>query len=241
MPDIAGVPEPSPNVERRMLQREARDIDAMVADIAKELRMGFEVVAKIDRPAVSVFGSARTMPDDPGYALAMAVGAGFADEGWAVVTGGGPGMMEASNRGAHEADGLSVGFNIMLPHEQAMNGFVDLGATFEHFYVRKVMFVKAAEGFVVLPGGLGTMDELFEALTLIQTNKIRHFPVVLVGREHWAPLLDWVGGELLSKGLISPADLDLTRVTDEPAEAVALVVDCYRGVCDHLDHRARSN
>ena len=109
-------------------------------------------------------------------------------------------MMEAANRGAKERDGLSVGFNIVLPHEQAMNPYVDLGASFEHFYVRKVMFVKAAEGFVVFPGGLGTLDELFEALTLIQTHKIRHFPVVLVGREHWAPLLDWVGGELLSRG-----------------------------------------
>ncbi len=221
--------------------REERDVGAMVADIAGELRMGFEVVAQIDRPAVSVFGSARTAPDDPWYAEAMAVGAGFAAEGWAVVTGGGPGMMEAANRGAKERDGLSVGFNIVLPHEQSMNAYVDLGARFEHFYVRKVMFVKAAEGFVVFPGGLGTLDELFEALTLIQTHKIKHFPVVLMGHAHWAPILDWVGGELLTRHLISPDDLGLIRVTDIPAEAVSWVVDCYRGVCEHTDHQARTS
>jgi uncharacterized protein (TIGR00730 family) len=241
MPEIAGRPQPHPNGERRMLDREERDVGAMVADIAEELRMGFEVVAKIDRPAVSTFGSARTAPDDPWYAEAMVVGAGFAAEGWAVVTGGGPGLMEAANRGAKERDGLSVGFNIVLPHEQAMNQYVDLGASFEHFYVRKVMFVKAAEGFVVFPGGLGTLDELFEALTLIQTHKIRHFPVVLVGREHWSPILEWVGGDLLSRGLISPDDLGLTRVTDSPAEAVSWIVDCHRGVCEHLDHRAHTS
>ncbi len=200
----------------------------MVAPIAAELRMGFEVVARIDRPAVSVFGSARTAPGDPWYAEALALGAGFAGEGWAVVTGGGPGIMEAANRGAKERDGLSVGFNIVLPHEQGMNAFVDLGATFEHFYVRKVMFVKAAEGFVVFPGGFGTMDELFEALTLIQTKKIRHFPVVMVGRAHWESLLRWVGDELLSRGLIAKDDLGLIRVTDSVSDAVRDIVDGYR-------------
>ena len=228
MSDAAEPRKATPDTERRMLQREELDFAAMVAPIAGELRMGFEVVAQIDRPAVSVFGSARTAPDDPWYAQAMAVGAGFASEGWAVVTGGGPGIMEAANRGAKERDGLSVGFNIVLPHEQGMNPYVDLGSTFEHFYVRKVMFVKAAEGFVVFPGGFGTLDELFEALTLIQTGKIRHFPVVLVGRVHWEPILAWVRGELLERGLVSQSDLDLILVTDSVAEAVRGVVDGYR-------------
>jgi len=194
--------------------------------------MGFETVAKIDRPAVSIFGSARTGEDGPWYGEAVATGAGFAAEGFAVITGGGPGIMEAANRGAVERDGLSVGFNIVLPHEQGMNPFVQLAATFEHFYVRKVMFVKAAEGFVVFPGGFGTLDELFEALTLIQTSKIRHFPVVLVGRGHWEPLLAWLRGPLSAGGYVSAEDLDLFSVTDSPGEAVRRIVDSYRLFAD---------
>lgn len=223
-----------------MLDREQRDIGAMVAPIAQELRMGFDIVARIDRPAVTVFGSARTRSDDPSYAQAMAVAAGFVTEGFAVVTGGGPGIMEAANRGAKERDGLSVGFNIVLPHEQGMNAFVDLGATFEHFYARKVMFVKAAEGFVVFPGGFGTLDELFEALTLIQTGKIRHFPVVLVGRAHWEPMLAWIKDELQGRGFISEQDAGLLTVTDSVSEAVHGVVDCYRRVCDHIAAASRA-
>jgi uncharacterized protein (TIGR00730 family) len=195
----------------RLLKREEHDVGAMVAPIAEELRMGFETVAKIDRPAVSIFGSART-PE--------------------VVTGGGPGIMEAANRGAEERDGLSVGFNILLPHEQGMNPFVHLGATFEHFYARKVMFVKAAEGFVVFPGGFGTLDELFESLTLIQTKKIRHFPVVLFGHAHWDPLLDWIQGELTEGGYVSASDLALFSVTDSPEVAVRRVIDSYREVTE---------
>ena len=233
MTGIVGPPTQHRGEERRMLHREERDIAAMVAPIAEELRMGFEVVARIDRPAVSVFGSARIHPQGPWYAEAMELGAGFAGEGFAVVTGGGPGIMEAANRGVRERDGLSVGFNIMLPHEQGMNAFVDLGATFEHFYVRKVMFVKAAEGFVVFPGGFGTLDELFEALTLIQTGKIRHFPVVLVGRSHWEPMLAWVRGELVEQGLISKEDLALLTVTDSVSEAVREIVGSYRSVSDN--------
>ena len=234
MNDIVGPPEDHRDTERHMFDREDHDVDTMVAPVVEELRMGFEVVARIDRPAVTVFGSARTPREDPFYAQAMAVAAGFVTEGFAVVTGGGPGIMEAANRGAKERDGLSVGFNIVLPTEQGMNAFVDLGATFEHFYARKVMFVKAAEGFVVFPGGFGTQDELFEALTLIQTGKIRHFPVVLVGRRHWEPMLTWIKDELLARGLISEADLGLLMVTDSVSEAVRGVVDCYRRVCEHV-------
>jgi len=239
MTEIAGARPQEPDTERRMLHREQDDVAAMVAAMAEELRMGFEIVSRIDRPAVTIFGSARIKPDDPWYAHAMAVAAGFVTEGFAVVTGGGPGIMEAANRGAKERDGLSVGFNITLPHEQGMNAFVDLGATFKHFYARKVMFVKAAEGFVVFPGGFGTLDELFEALTLIQTGKIRHFPVVLVGSLHWASMLTWIEQELFGRGLISQDDLDLVVLTDSVSEAVHAVVDCYRRVCDHVATTSR--
>ena len=136
------------------------------------------------------------------------------------MTGGGPGVMEAANRGAREGGGLSVGFNILLPHEQGLNPYCDIGLTFKHFYARKTMFVKAAEGFVIFPGGFGTMDELFEALTLIQTGKIGSFPVVLVDSDYWDEMLDWVRGEMLADGLVSPHDLDLLMVTDDPREAV---------------------
>ena len=147
----------------------------------------------------------------------------FAERGWAVITGGGPGVMEAANRGAKEGGGLSIGFNVVLPHEQNSNPYLDISFTFEHFYVRKVCFVKPSEGFVIFPGGFGTLDELLEALVLIQTGKVSHFPVVLVGSAHWHDLLDWIGDELLRDGLISPADLELVHLTDDPAEAVDLV------------------
>jgi uncharacterized protein (TIGR00730 family) len=226
-------PFPTPRTqgvdEHRLLERSERDIARMLGPITAELEMGFRAVARIDRPAVSIFGSARTAPDDPWYRTAEATGAGFAAVGWAVVTGGGPGIMEAANRGAHRGGGLSVGFSISLPHEEGRNPYVHLAADFEHFYVRKVMFVKAAEGFVVFPGGLGTMDELFEALTLIQTAEIRHFPVVLMGREHWAPMLAWARDRLERGGYVSAADLDLASVTDDPEEAVHRIVDPYRG------------
>ncbi|OLE01041.1 MAG: Rossman fold protein, TIGR00730 family, partial [Actinobacteria bacterium 13_1_20CM_4_69_9] len=167
--------------DRRILSSDERaaDLERHVATIAQEFREGFEAVDKIDRPAVTIFGSARVLEDDPAYVNARKVAARFAEAGWAVVTGGGPGVMEAANRGAQEAGGLSVGFNIELPHEQRGNRYVDLSMTFRHFYARKTMFVKAAEGFVVFPGGFGTADELFESLTLIQTGKVLHFPVVL--------------------------------------------------------------
>jgi len=207
------------------------DLERHVALIAQEFREGFEAVDKIDRPAVTIFGSARVLPDDPAYLHARETAHRFADRGWAVVTGGGPGVMEAANRGAKDGGGLSVGFNIELPHEQSANQYVDLLMTFRHFYARKTMFVKAAEGFVVFPGGFGTADELFEALTLIQTGKVMHFPVVLFDSDYWGELLGWVKGELLVDGMISPEDLDLLHVTDDVDDAVARVLECYERRC----------
>jgi uncharacterized protein (TIGR00730 family) len=201
-----------------MLQRETDDIDRHVAQIAEEFRVGFDAVARIDRPAVAVFGSARLPQTDRWCSLAVETAAGFAREGFAVVTGGGPGVMEAANRGVQQAGGLSVGFNIELPNEQASNTYLDISYTFHHFYARKTMFVKATEGFVVFPGGFGTLDELFESLTLIQTGKIRYFPVVLVGSAYWSGLVDWMRERLAGEGKIEPEDLDLLCVTDDPLE-----------------------
>jgi hypothetical protein len=215
-----------------MLQRDGK-VDRQVAGIAEEFRRGFEAVNALDRPAVSIFGSARTDEHDPSYACAVSTGRTFAEHGWAVVTGGGPGIMEAANRGCRDGAGLSVGFNIRLPHEQGDNGYLDISLEFSHFYARKTMFVKAAEGFVVFPGGFGTLDELYESLTLIQTGVIRHFPVVLFGSDHWAPQLSWWRGDLLNDGLIAQEDLRLVTVTDDPAVAVKTVVDCYERTCDH--------
>ena len=212
----------------------AEDLERHVRVIADEFRQGFEAVDRIDRPAVTIFGSARVRADDPLYAQARELARRFTDKGWAVVTGGGPGVMEAANRGATDGDGLSVGFNIELPHEQQSNPYVGLSLTFRHFYVRKTMFVKAAEGFVVFPGGFGTVDELFEALTLIQTGKISHFPVVLIGSDYWEEMLGWVRDELLADGMISPEDLDLLYVTDNLDDGVFQVVDCYERRCAEM-------
>jgi hypothetical protein len=180
-------------------------------------------VAKIDRPAVTIFGSARVAESSATYQAARETARGFAEAGLAVVTGGGPGVMEAANRGAKDGDGLSVGFNILLPHEQGLNPYCDISVTFKHFYARKVMFVKSAEGFVIFPGGFGTMDELFESLTLIQTGKIGTFPVVLFDTDYWGEMLDWIRAEMLLDGLVSQDDLDLLRLTDDPEEAVTWV------------------
>jgi hypothetical protein len=180
---------------------------------------------------VTIFGSARVLQDDAAYVSARATAARFAQAGWAVVTGGGPGVMEAANRGAKESGGLSIGFNIELPHEQRGNPYTDLSLTFRHFYARKTMFVKAAEGFVVFPGGFGTADELFESLTLIQTGKVLHFPVVLFNSDYWAELLTWIRGEMLADRMISPEDLELLHVTDDVDEAVARVLECYERRC----------
>jgi uncharacterized protein (TIGR00730 family) len=215
--------------DRRILSstESAADLERHVAMIAQEFREGFETVDRIDRPAVTIFGSARVAQDDPAAVSARAVAGRFAAHGWAVVTGGGPGVMEAANRGAKDAGGLSVGFNIELPHEQGSNPYLDISLTFRHFYARKTMFVKAAEGFVVFPGGFGTADELFESLTLIQTGKVLHFPVVLFDSDYWAELLQWIRGEQLADRMISPEDLDLLHVTDDVDDAVAQVVDRY--------------
>jgi uncharacterized protein (TIGR00730 family) len=215
--------------DRRMLEAEATasDLDEQVGRIAEEFRQGFEAVDRIPKPAVTIFGSARVREGDAPYEQARAVARRFSQKGWSVVTGGGPGVMEAANRGAKEGTGLSVGFNIELPHEQRSNSFLDLSLTFRHFYVRKTMFVKAAEGFVVFPGGFGTADELFEALTLIQTGKVLEFPVILVGTDYWEELLDWIRGEALASGMVSESDLELLIVTDDLDAVVAHLCECH--------------
>jgi uncharacterized protein (TIGR00730 family) len=210
-------------LDRRLLRRTQETFASDVALIASEFLEGFQAVARIDRPAVTIFGSARVAESSPTYGAARETARLFAEAGLAVVTGGGPGVMEAANRGAKDAGGLSVGFNILLPHEQGLNPYCDIALTFKHFYTRKVMFVKSAEGFVIFPGGFGTMDELFESLTLIQTGTIGSFPVVLFDRDYWGEMLEWIRAEMLADGLVSPGDLDLLRLTDEPEEAVEWV------------------
>ena len=195
-----------------------------VMRIQSEFVEGFGALAEVGA-AVSVFGSARTKPDTPEYAAGMAVGRGLAEAGYAVITGGGPGIMEAANRGAAEASGLSVGLGIELPFEQSMNDWVQLGVEFRYFFARKTCFVKYSQGFVVLPGGFGTFDELFESLTLVQTHKVTEFPIVLLGREYWRGLLEWLGSTVVGHGNIHEVDLELLRVVDDPAEAVHLVLE----------------
>jgi uncharacterized protein (TIGR00730 family) len=196
--------------------------------IGREFFAGFEEVERIDRPAVSCFGSARSPEGSRPYELARETARLFAEAGWAVVTGGGPGVMEAANRGCREGGGLSVGFGIELPHEQSMNDYIGLGLVFDHFYARKTMFVKAAEGFCVFPGGFGTADELFESLVLIQTGKVMYFPVVLMGVAYWTPLLEWVRQSALADGMVSPEDLKLLTLTDDPRIALETVLDAFR-------------
>ena len=188
-----------------------------IARMAEEMAYGFLALANIGT-AVSVFGSSRTAVGDPAYDRARIVARGLAAEGFAVITGGGHGVMEAANRGAQEGGGRSIGLNIELPREQPLNSYVDLGLQFHYFFVRKLMFVRYACAFVVLPGGLGTLDELFEALTLIQTRKIRHFPVILYGRQYWQGLVEWVRDSVLARTNISAADLALLTLVDEPDE-----------------------
>ncbi|MCT9932612.1 TIGR00730 family Rossman fold protein [Planotetraspora sp. A-T 1434] len=194
-----------------------------VLRIQSEFVEGFGALADLP-PAVTVFGSARSPKDSPDYEMGEQVGRALARAGYAVITGGGPGIMEAANKGALEAGGISVGLGIELPHEQRMNEYVDLGVEFRYFFVRKTMFVKYASGFIALPGGFGTLDELFEALTLVQTRKVTSFPVILIGSEFWSPLIDWVRTTLVSTGKISPGDVDLMQVTDDPDEAVRIIV-----------------
>jgi uncharacterized protein (TIGR00730 family) len=193
-----------------------------VLRIQSEFVEGFGLLAELPR-AVSVFGSARTPRDHPHYAAGVQIGSALAQSGYAVITGGGPGAMEAANRGASEAGGLSVGLGIELPFEQDLNEWVDVGIAFRYFFVRKTMFVKYAQAFVILPGGFGTLDELFEALTLVQTRKVTRFPVILFGREYWSGLLDWIRTTLAGTGTINPADLDLITVTDDIGEVMAVI------------------
>jgi len=190
-----------------------------VLRITSEFIEGFDALARTPR-AVCVFGSARVREGDPAYDAARRVGARLAEAGFAVITGGGPGLMEAANRGCQEAGGLSVGCNIELPHEQRLNDYVDLGIDFRYFFVRKTMFMKYSEGFVVFPGGYGTMDELFEALVLIQTGKVHHFPVALYDSSYWAGLLDWLRDRVAAEDKIEETDLQLFRVMDDPDEVV---------------------
>jgi uncharacterized protein (TIGR00730 family) len=188
-----------------------------VLRIMGEFVDGFDMLARVGL-AVTVFGSARIKEDSPYYAAAREVGKGLAERGFAVITGGGPGVMEAANRGANEAGGLSIGCNIELAHEQSPNPYSNLSIDFRYFFVRKTMFVKYSEAFVVFPGGFGTLDELFEALTLIQTAKVKRFPVVLYGSEYWGGLLEWIEGTLATEGMVSDADLALVQVVDTTDE-----------------------
>ncbi|WP_101397265.1 TIGR00730 family Rossman fold protein [Phycicoccus duodecadis] len=205
-----------------------------VMRIQSEFVTGFGALAELG-PAVSVFGSARTRPDAPEYALGQEVGRALVEAGYAVITGGGPGAMEAANRGALEAGGTSVGLGIELPFEAGLNPHVDLGVNFRYFFARKTMFVKYACGFIVLPGGFGTLDELFEAVTLVQTQKVTSFPIVLVGAAYWGGLLDWLHDTAAAAGTLNAADLSLLTVTDDPHEAVGRIVEA-----DHAGTRARA-
>jgi uncharacterized protein (TIGR00730 family) len=216
---------PDTTTDQRLLDSRG-DADWVHTDPWRVLRIqaefveGFGALAELG-PAVSVFGSARTKPDDPMYDAATQIAAKLCEAGYAVITGGGPGAMEAANKGASECGGVSVGLGIELPHEQGMNDWVDLGVNFRYFFVRKTMFVKYAQGFIVLPGGFGTMDELFEALTLAQTGKVTSFPIVLFGTAYWGGLVDWLRDTMLVDGKVGAADVDMLHVTDDIDEAVS--------------------
>jgi uncharacterized protein (TIGR00730 family) len=202
---------------------DVRAADAMrVREIAAEFARGFDALAQIGS-AVSIFGSARTPREHPDYTRTREIAASLGRAGYAIVTGGGPGLMEAANRGARDAGATSVGCNIVLPREQRLNDYLDIGLTFEHFFARKVMFVRYACAFVIAPGGFGTLDECFEALTLIQTGTIRHFPVILIGGEEWDGLLDWLRERALGDGRVNEADMALFRRSDDPREICAIV------------------
>ena len=226
---LRGEQIPAQTTDQRLLDRQ-HDTEWVHSDpwrvmrIQSEFVEGFGALAEVGQ-AVSVFGSARTPVDHPDYELGVQVGRGLVDRGYAVITGGGPGIMEAANKGAREAGGLSVGLGIELPFEQGMNEYVDLGVNFRYFFARKTMFVKYASGFVVLPGGFGTLDEMFEALTLVQTHKVTEFPIVLVGSDYWSGLFDWLSTAVLDRGMIHAKDLALFSVVDDADEAVRIVCD----------------
>jgi uncharacterized protein (TIGR00730 family) len=233
-------PRPEPDSRRaesldeELLEAESTNVETYLDDakrierVDEELAMGFSALAHVGK-AVSIFGSARTPVDHPEYALARDAARRLGDAGFAIITGAGPGAMEAANRGASDAGVPSIGLDIELPHEQAYNEWVDLGLTFHYFFTRKVMFVRYASAFVVFPGGFGTLDELFEAATLRQTRKIRHFPILLVGSSYWQGLVDWLAGPVLEGGKIDQHDVERLQVTDDLDEVVA--------ICEAADHR----
>jgi uncharacterized protein (TIGR00730 family) len=197
-----------------------------VLRIQAEFVEGFGLLAELG-PAVTIFGSARTARDAPEYGAAEDIARGLVKAGYAVITGGGPGIMEAANKGAVEAGGVSVGLGIELPREQGLNDYVEIGIEFRYFFVRKTVFIKYSQAFVVLPGGFGTMDELFEALTLVETGKITRFPIVLVGSSYWSGLIAWLLEKVLAEGKIGPGDLDLVTITDDPAEVVRIITQAH--------------
>jgi hypothetical protein len=222
------------SLDEELLEAESLDVETYLDDtkrierVDEELAMGFSALAHVGK-AVSIFGSARTPRDHWEYAWARDAAQRLGEAGFAIITGAGPGVMEAANRGARDADVPSIGLDIELPHEQAHNDWVDLGLTFHYFFTRKVMFVRYASAFVVFPGGFGTLDELFEAATLRQTGKIRHFPILLVGSSYWQGLVDWLSGPVLEVGKIGPHDVERLHVTDDLDEIVA--------ICEAADHR----
>ncbi|HKS94099.1 MAG TPA: TIGR00730 family Rossman fold protein [Gammaproteobacteria bacterium] len=213
-------PAPKPGEDR--LSREAWKLFRMMAEFVE----GYERLVAI-RPAVSIFGSSRTAPGHPYYVLAEQIGRALSDAGFSVVTGGGPGIMEAASKGAYAGKSTSVGLNIQLPHEQASNAYQDISLSFRHFFVRKVMFVKYASAYVVLPGGFGTLDELGETLTLTQTGKTPRVPILLVGREFWSGLGDWIRARLVAEHMIDASDMDLFQLVDRPEDVVNTIVQHY--------------
>jgi uncharacterized protein (TIGR00730 family) len=212
----------------RALQQDFTHTDPWrVFRIMSEFVEGFDELAQIP-PSVAIFGSARTKPDDPSYQAAVRTAQLLAEAGFGIITGGGPGIMEAGNKGAQEGGNVSIGCNIELPYEQGSNPYLDISLDFRYFFVRKTMFVKYAEAFVIFPGGFGTMDELFEALTLIQTKKVSHFPVILYDSKYWAGLINWIRDTMLTSGKVSPEDLGLLMLSDDPEEICRLVIEAYQ-------------
>ncbi|MDK8524479.1 TIGR00730 family Rossman fold protein [Corynebacterium sp. MSK150] len=202
-----------------------------VLRIQGEFVAGFDALSKLPK-AVTVFGSARTTPEDASYQLGVEVGRKLAEHNYAVITGGGPGIMEAANRGAHEAGGLSVGLGIELPHEQGLNEYVDLGLNFRYFFARKTMFLKYSQAFICLPGGMGTMDEFFEVMCMVQTGKVTNYPIVLMGTEYWSGLLEWMDNTLAANGYINEGDRELFLLTDDPDEALSHIIQRHQVMSD---------
>ncbi|MDK7047026.1 LOG family protein [Corynebacterium tuberculostearicum] len=202
-----------------------------VLRIQGEFVAGFDALSKLPK-AVTVFGSARTTPEDASYQLGIEVGRKLAEHSYAVITGGGPGIMEAANRGAHEAGGLSVGLGIELPHEQGLNEYVDLGLNFRYFFARKTMFLKYSQAFICLPGGMGTMDEFFEVMCMVQTGKVTNYPIVLMGTEYWSGLLEWMDNTLAASGYINEGDRELFLLTDDPDEALSHIIQRHQVMSD---------